>query len=201
MGPRKEPAEFLGQLHGLTQEHWHHFLGSFMGPHKSTGNISWPVARAHTVSPAPFFGELHGPTESNQQNFLGGCLGRYRSTGTNFWASPWAPEKALATCLGQLPAGDVVWAQETGQNMLPVLCVGPWSSLKIMLAQLCRPTQLPKKFCRCLCGGPWNCRNTGADAPVWAQKSKQKSAQETQMLPVLWCGPVKRVPVFLSGPS
>ena len=53
MGPHKELAEFLGQLHGLTQEHWHHFFGSFMGPHKSTGNISWPVARAHTVMDCP----------------------------------------------------------------------------------------------------------------------------------------------------
>jgi hypothetical protein len=72
------------QLHGPTQEHRHYFFGSFMGLHKSTGNISWPVAWAHTVEPASFCWERHGPTQSNGQNFLGSCLGRHGSASTVF---------------------------------------------------------------------------------------------------------------------
>ena len=119
---------------------------------------------------------------------------RAHATGQNilpvFLCGPTKLPKKSCRCSGVgpgIPAGN-------SQNITTKCLCGPMDCIKIMLALLCWPRQLPKKFCRCLCVGPWSCLKTGAGAPVWAQEAAQ------EMLPVLWCGPMKTLPVFLCRP-
>ena len=87
----KTLATFLGQLAGPRQEHQHQFLGTFMGPHRDTGKISWAFSWTntgmlalfswvHTKALATFLGQLPGPRQEHQHQYFSSSMGPHKDT-------------------------------------------------------------------------------------------------------------------------